>query len=68
MMTPNHTMTEDLLWGVGSLLIGIFSLWFTRKYPTKGRDIWLLDQKGYLGGITGIIAAINFFLSAFSHH
>ena len=42
-------MDENILWGLGSLLIGIFSIWFTKKYPTKGQDIWLLDIKGYLG-------------------
>ena len=55
------------MWGFGLLLSGIFFLWFTRKYPTEGRDIWHLDLKGYLGGIGGIIVGLLFLAKAFSH-
>ena len=60
-------MNNDLLLGIGSIIIGIFSLWFTRKYPTKGRDMWLLDFKGYAGGAILIIAGLLCLAKAISY-
>jgi len=61
-------MDNDILWGIGLLLMSGISIWFTKKYPTKGRDIWLLDLKGYLAGVGFFIAALMFFWSAFHKH
>ena len=58
-------MNSDILWGVGSILLGVFSLWDTHKHPIKGRDIWRLDEKGYIGGIGCIIAGLWFLWDAF---
>jgi uncharacterized membrane protein HdeD (DUF308 family) len=56
-----------MLWGLGLLLSGVFFIWFTKRYPNEGRDIWKLDLKGYLGGIGCIIVGLLFLLKAFSH-
>ena len=58
-------MDNDILWGFGSLLASGLSIWFTRKNPNKGRDIWLLDLRGYLAGASFFILALMFFWSAF---
>jgi hypothetical protein len=61
-------MNGDYMPGFGLLFLGIFTLWFTIKSPEKGRDIWLLDFKGYAGGIGCILVGIVFIWKAFHKH
>jgi hypothetical protein len=60
-------MDENLKWGLFGMLLGVFSFWFTKKYPEKGKDIWKLDIKGYLGGGICIIVGIIFLAKYFLH-
>jgi len=58
---------NDILWGLGELLLGIYFLWATRKYQTKGRDIWHLDFKGYFAGALFTISGLVIFINGFMH-
>jgi hypothetical protein len=58
-------MNNDTFYGIGMILIGLFSLWFTREYPAQKPDIWRLDLQGYLGGISfnmiGLLLIVGYF-------
>jgi hypothetical protein len=61
-------MMKQLLLGLGSILLGVSSVWHAMNYPTKGRDIYLVDFKGKFGGflciLIGLLILLNSFLSA----
>ena len=41
---------HQILWGIGSILLGLIFLYKNLKYPTKGDDILNLQFRGYLAG------------------
>ena len=45
-------------WGIGFILIGILGVWFTKKFPVEGRDIFFRELQGYVGGYGCIIYGI----------
>ena len=58
--------TNNLLWGLGLLLFGIYAIWDVRKHPTEEADIWQYDTKRYIAGVGGIIGGILALLAYFS--
>ena len=60
-------MDNNIFWGIGLILFGIYSVWSTQKNPTKGRDIWQLDIKGYVGGVGCVVFGIIILLKALIH-
>ena len=51
-------MEHQILWGILSIIAGIFVLFYTFKFPFKGNDIFLINLKGYFGGVGFIIIGI----------
>ena len=57
---------ENNLVGIALILFGIVLIWYTKKYPTKENDPWLLNLRGYSGGIIAIIGGVLFLIGYFS--
>ena len=51
--------------GIGCILVGCFSIWITKKYPSDRTTAMNADMKGYVGGffliVTGILMLIKYF-------
>ena len=60
--SDNYRMTNDILYGIISLLIGIGCLWLGIKKPFKN-DPTLTNYRMIIWGIIGILFGIGFFLS-----
>ena len=49
---------NTISWGIGFMVVGILGVWFTNKYPVKGRDIYFRELQGYVGGYGCILLGI----------
>lgn len=51
--------------GIGCILVGCFSVWITKKYPSDRTTAMNADMKGYVGGffliVTGVLMLIKYF-------
>lgn len=57
-----------MFWGILSVVLGLFAIWVTRKYPAKGRDIFLRDYQGYVGGVGLIFVGLWILLEYLQKH
>ncbi len=51
---------HQILWGIGSVVIGLLFLLWNLKFPTKGDDILNVQFRGYLAA--GLFVVIGVFL------
>jgi len=58
---------DNILLGIGLILLGMFSIWRTRNHPIEGRDIWLIGPKGYIYGFLGILCGLLMILNTLLH-